>query len=515
MLNLYRKSSTEQLLISLSIIGMLIACWIMYIQQGWINDDSVLYFETARLFSLGEWKSGLTLYEWPLYSLLIAGLHVTTTLSLQLCAQILNAVFIMIAIGSLLRIIVLAGGDKRTLVMATLLLFSTAYIVGDVLPMLLRDQGFWAFMLTALVFFIKFYRYHKIKDALYWQLFALIALFFRIEAITYIVVLPLILFTLPNIDLKEKFWVLFKSHTINILIVIVAIIAVLMHGAININDLGRVQEIFSVFSDITTNLSVQIEGKAQAMATQVLGEPLENFAWFGLLLTLVSIAAVKCVLVGGWLPPILACLSYKNIKDNMAHDVAKILILCGLVVLINAILIILRVNILTSRYVIFFGFISIIFAAFGSTALYTKWQHKQVSRAEKLISLLAVMLVVLGIALNIMPKHAGYNYQKEAVDFVKTQNIEQKSVFYVSPRARFYAGAAYSSRGYDYWEFTQKAIADGSIFQYDYLVINLDINEKTAEREAVLADKLSDYELIKIFYGYKNKKRMLIYKRKH
>jgi hypothetical protein len=86
-------------------------------------------------------------------------------------------------------------------------------------------------------------------------------------------------------------------------------------------------------------------------------------------------------------------------------------------------------------------------------------------------------------------------------------------VFYVSPRARFYAGAAYLDRGYDYWKFTEKAIADGSIYQHDYLVINLDINEKTAEREAVLAAELTDYELVKIFYGYKKKKRMLVYKK--
>lgn len=511
--NLYKKTSAEQLLLTLSIIGMLVACWIMYIQQGWINDDSVLYFEAARLFSIGEWKDGLALFGLPLYSLLIAALSKATSLSFQLCAQILNAVFIATAINSLLRIILLAGGDKLTMVMTMLLLLSTAYIVGDVVPMLLRDQGFWAFMLTALVFFIKFYRHHNIKDALYWQMFALLALLFRIEAITYIAVIPLILFTLPGAGLRQKLSLLFNAHVLNITIAVAAIIAVLAHSSISINDLGRFQEIFSVVSDIQKNFSKEIISKAHVIAKNVLGEPMENFAWMSLILTLVTIALIKCISVSGWLPPILVCFNYTSIKNTIAHDVAKILILCGLVVLMNAILIILRANLLTSRYVIFFGFITIVFAAFAMDALYKKWQRKELGRTEKIISLLTLILIIVGLGLNIAPKHSGYNYQKEAVDFVKTQNVEQKRVFYVSPRARFYAGAAYQDRGYDYWEFTQQAIADGSIYQYDYLVINLDINGKTAEREAVLATKLTDYALVKIFYGYKKKKRMLVYKK--
>lgn len=511
--NFYKKASAEQILVTLSLIGMLVACWIMYIQQGWINDDSVLYFEAARLFSIGEWKSGLALFEWPLYSLLIAGLHVATTLNIQLCAQLLNAVFIVIVMSSLLRIILLAGGEKLTLLMATLLFLSTAYIVGDVVPMLLRDQGFWAFMLTALVFLIRFYRNAQLSDAIYWQLFAITALLFRIEAITYIVVLPLILLTRPNTAPKDKFLRFCKAHAINIFICLVASIAAVIHGSIGISNFGRVQEIFSAFSDIQNNFSMQIVSKAQVMANSVLGEPLENFAWMSLMLTFISIAAIKCISVAGWLAPILVHLNYKSIKLVMANDVAKILALCGLVVFINAVLIILRANILTSRYVIFFGFISIIFAAFAMVSLYQKWQRKQLGGLEKFVSIFATIVILLSIALNVMPKHAGYNYQKEAVDFVKIQNVERKSVFYVSPRARFYAGAAYLDRGYDYWKFTEKAIADGSIYQHDYLVINLDINEKTAEREAVLAAKLTDYELVKIFYGYKKKKRMLVYKK--
>lgn len=513
MLSHYKNISEHKLIKILSIIGMLIACWIMYIQQGWVNDDSVIYFESARLLALAEWKLGMQAFPWPLYSLLIAGLHKLTSLNLQLCAQILNTIFFAITVYSLLKIIQLAGGDKLSLVFAALLLFGTSYIVGDVLPMLLRDQGFWAFSLTALVFFIKFYRDNRLENALYWQAFAALALLFRIETITYIVFLPFTLLAAPDISTSAKLRNLCKAHTLNASITVLAITAVAIHGSVNFSDLGRIQEIFSAFSDIQKNFNLQIISKANVLAKEVLGEPLEKFAWMSLILTFVSISIVKSISVAGWLPPILIWLNYTKIKQKITADVWIILVACGIITLINALLIILKVNLLTSRYVIFFGFIMIILTTFSLRAIYEKWQIQKLNKTNTVVAIITVTLITVGIISNVLPKESGYNYQKEAVDFVKKQNAANKKVFYVSPRARYYAGEAYLDRGYDYWDFTQKAIIDGSIYQYDYLVINLDINEQSLKREKVLEEKLQQYQLIKIIYGYKNKKRMLIYKR--
>src|SRR3990167_6861059 len=130
----------------LFVISAALLAWrIAYIQQGWVNDDSVLYFEVARLFSIGEWKQGFALYNWPLYPAIISLLHKTTGGDFQFIAQILNVLFFTLATYSFTQIIRLAGGNKLTMFCGVLLLFSTPYIVGNVLGMLLRDEGFWAF----------------------------------------------------------------------------------------------------------------------------------------------------------------------------------------------------------------------------------------------------------------------------------------------------------------------------------------------------------------------------------
>jgi hypothetical protein len=515
--NFYKNASINQIQVALSIIGLIVASWIMFIQQGWVNDDSVIYFETARLFSVGEWRSAVDLFPWPFYPLLITTVHYITALDFHLSAQILNAALLALTINSLLRIIILAGGDKLSLLLATLLLFSTTYIVGDVLPMLLRDQGFWAFLLSAMVFLIKFYRQHNIKDALYWQLLALTALLFRTETITYIALLPLALLFKPNVTISIRARSFLLAYAFYIVLASLALIAVLLHGSLGLHDLIQVKDTFLNMAKVH-DFSVEITAKAHAMATAVLGEPLAGFAWLGLTLTLISIAVVKCMTVAGITPLFLTVLNYNSIKLNMAQDVRRIILVAAFIAFANAILILLQVNILSKRYVIFFGLMLLILATFSARALYERWQLKQLSKIEILVAILAIALIALGSVLNCLPKDAGYNYEQQAVSYIKTEqtkSLGNSKVFYSSPRTRYYGGDEYIGRGYDHWDFTQQAINDGTIYQYDFLAINLNVNDQSAEREKILAEKLPQYVLVKTFYGYKMKKRVLVYKKVH
>lgn len=515
--NFYKNASINQIQVALSIIGLIVASWIMFIQQGWVNDDSVVYFETARLFSVGEWRSAVELFPWSFYPLLIATVHYFTSLDFQLSAQILNAALLALATHSLLRIIILAGGDKLSLVLAALLLFSTTYIAGDVLPMLLRDQGFWAFLLSAMVFLIKFYRQHNIKDALYWQLFALTALLFRTETISYITLLPLTLLFKPNVTMSIRARSFLLAYALYIALAALALIAVLLHGSLSLHDLTQVKDTFVKMAKVH-DFSVEITAKAQAMATAVLGEPLAGFAWLGLTLTLISIAVFKCMTVAGITPLLLTALYYKRTKLSMAHDVHRIILAVALIAFANAIMIIVQVSILSNRYVIFFGLMLLVLATFSARALYERWQLKQLSKIETLVAILALALVALGSVLNCLPKDAGYNYEQQAVSYIKTDQTKSpgnSKVFYSSPRTRYYGGDEYIGRGFDHWDFTQQAINDGTIYQYEYLAINLNVNDQSADREKILAEKLPQYVLVKTFYGYKKKKRVLVYKKVH
>lgn len=186
------QTNSSNLILYIVAASILLAAWMQHIQHGWINSDSVLYFEQARLYTLGDWAGIMGVYEWPLYGILIGLVHQLTSLNIHQSAQLLNMLFFGTATASFLYLIKLTGGSSRTILMGALLLFSSQYIVGDVLEMLLRDEGFWAFYLSALVFFIRFAQHQKVWDALLWQACIILATLFRIEGFFYLSLLPLL-----------------------------------------------------------------------------------------------------------------------------------------------------------------------------------------------------------------------------------------------------------------------------------------------------------------------------------
>lgn len=491
----------------LTLLSSLIAWRVIYIQQGWINDDSVLYFEMARLFSLGEWSTGNALFNWPFYPALLAGFHLISGASFQLSAQIFNIIFFAITTFSFLSIIRLSGGNQLTILCGALLLLSSAYIVGDILPMLLRDQGFWAFFLSSIYFFIQFYRQQTVKTALLWQSCALIAVLFRIEAVTFLIFLPFI-FLIETKFKGFKVWAL--ANCLVITIAGILLLSVKFHPSLSAADLGRANDIFNLLSDGFRQKIISFNEKASVIGEQVLGGFLHDYSMLVLIVGLLAILAVKSALAAGWVSLGLFVYKFREARFLIAPDALKIFYWLIALALINATLILFNVFVLSGRYIISLSFILLILCTFCLALLFK--QSQQANRKILLSIILAALL--LSFFNNLLPKNSAYNYEQQAVAWLKnTEKVDEKRVFYVSPRARYYAGAPYQGRGYDYWTYTQQSIADKSIYGYDYLLINLNKNKEFKQQELILTEKLPHYRLIHTVYGFKNKKKVLIYKK--
>ncbi len=488
-------------------LSALIAWRIMYIQHGWINDDSVLYFEVARLFSLGDWKAGLSLYDWAFYPALIAGVHKMTSASFQLSAQILNIAFFALTTFSFLSLIRIAGGNQLTIACGALLLFSTSYIVGDILPMLLRDQGFWAFFLTSIYYFIQYYRHQSFKSALLWQVYALIAVLFRVEAVTFFALLPLIFLVEKKHD-GIKPWAI--SSSLGLLILATLLSIHVFHPTLTLTDFGRVNQVTTLLQQGFINMANGANAKASIISALVLSSFLEEYSMLVLLTGLFAILVIKCLFSAGWVSIALLVFKLRVAKKTIAPDALKIFYWVMALAVLNAALILLNVYVLSGRYVASLGFIILILAAFCLAHLITKAKKNR----HKWVLTLVLVVLALTLISNILPKKGSLNYEQNAVAWIKQLEIPSgQRVFYVSPRARYYANAPYEGRGYEYWDYTQQAITNGTIYNYDYLVINLDVDGESAKKEMVLADKLPQYRLIHTVYGFKKKKRILIYKR--
>lgn len=510
--------------IKMAMLMAMIAIWIVYIQQGWVTQDSILYYEMARLISLGEWKSAYEMFQWPFYPALVALIHTITHLSFQHSGNLLSVIFITITAWGLTQIVASIGGSARAQVLSVIILLGSRYIVGDIMPMSTRDQGYWAMMTIALWQFILFHQHRRLSSAMFWQVFAIVGTLFRIEGAVLLVTLPWLVFMLPKRTLKQKQTAFFWSVSLLIAGLITGIIVLLFLqitelAHVKLYHLGRIKEILSVFSDIANNINHNFLYRVDMMRDEVIGEPFKEFAWFTFVLSLFSISVVKCVFVAGVAPAILTIAYRRTSKSLFESNALRILLAVLLITWITGCIVILRSNILSGRYVIIFG---IVLVAISAVILddQLKRSSKQ-SLKQKYLLYICILIISTGLIGNIWPKKAGYAHERDAVEYVKNQLKADQKALYTTSRQHFYAGATYRAGDFDDWLFVVKSINDLSVNDYAYLVIRMDINQDTEAKEAYLNStitlkkktKLRKFKLDKVFYGYKKKKRICVYKR--
>ena len=505
-----QQLSDKKFMLLMSLLATITAWRVIYIQHGWLNVDSLLYFESARLFAIGEFKQGVAIFNWPLYSLLISALHRLTGLSIHTSAQVLDIVFFAISTFSFSYLIKLAGGNKLTIASGVFLLLSSPYIVGDVLPMLLRDQGFWAAFLTSLVFFVQYYRSQKISDALLWQLSTIVAMLFRIEGITFLIGLPLILWLRHDLSFTQKLKQFLISNSLAILAVIGIMAALLLSPSVTLSDFGRIKEVISLLADISQAFNVKAAGMGN-----VLGSYFADYGLIALVAGLLSILLLKIISIISW--PVIALYAVNRSQQDspilpLQADTRIIFYSVVVISIINASASMARVFVLSNRYIVSIGFIVLVFAAFCLASLVHKLRTNTFKRQwQKWFTIALIVIFSASYIKNTLPKKDGYTFEKDAVAYVKQKNIANDRIFFVTDKSIFYAGAHFNGRHSDHWQLTLDAIKDGSIYHYDYLLLYAEVDENSPEQEKVIREQLSQYRLEKEFYGVNKKKKIMLY----
>lgn len=502
--NSLSKTPLNKLTLYIVLASVLIASQVQYIQHGWINPDSVLYLEAAKLFSHREWQAGFEVFSWPFYALCIALVNTITQLGVHVSAQVLNVIFFSMATYSYIKIILLAGGTQKQIIAGALIWLSAQYMVDGVLAMLMRDEGFWAFFLLSIVFFIRFYQTHQLKHALLWQVCIIVATLFRIEAITYLILLPLILLCQTGLNAKQRCTHLLMAHAINIGLALIIIGAFTFNDNLSTKILGRLNEVFT--NELWQQFTQHLTEKSRIMSSQVLGEYLGEFAVQGLLMTFIYALIVKTISATGLFNVILSGLAIKKNKQLFQVDAFKVLGATAIIALLNMALIITKVFVLSGRYVLALSFILMIFAAFYfAELLFSHHQNKKLNWLT-----IVLVLFMLGGALKIvLPKKHGYNYMQEAVAWVQENNKENKPVFYDQARMRYYGNEPFIGVFNGHLDYLKSNIENKEIYQYHYLLI-----ESPTKKHSVIPmmqEKLPEYSLLKRFKDYTGRKCVLIY----
>lgn len=499
-----RQLSQGQWLRLYGLLAFVIACKIMWNQHGWVNNDSLLYFEQARLLAAGELPQATALFSWIFYPALLALIHRLTTLDIHTAAVCLNVLCFVLFVAGFQQLLLEAGAKLRTLHWGMWLLFSTQYIVGDVLGMLLRDEGFWAAFTWALVYWLRGLKSGRWQAMLAFQGSMLIAILFRIEASGYLLALPLCALLMPGLSWRQRNQRWLRANVLTLLGVTV-IAAAWLTGALQVEHLGRLQEVVTQVTRLFTERIDFINQKADIISRQVLGEDLDQYGVFSLWASLILIAAFKTLKVAGL--PVLLALFWPRASwwHKLPEPVRHLAVATLTVSVIISLVILFNVFVLSSRYVIASGIVMLFLAAFAMS----DWQQ----RWPKVVTTLYATLLLSLLTYSLWDKQE-IDLDREAVNYIARHNTQQQPVFYDTENARFYAHLPYQGRVLGRVLFPE-LVRRHEVDHYAYFMITVSKDDQDVAYEQQARDVLGQhhYQLVETLYGWRKKSKALIFSR--
>ena len=158
-----------------------------------INRDGIMYLQQVEAYLTGGLASAKLIYDWPVFSIIVAWVHKITTLPIEAAGFLTNSLLFIILTDAIILISGLLVKSQKQLTIAAVLVLCFIPI-NEYRDFILRDPGYWAFSSLALYQFMLFTLSPSYKTASLWQVFIIIAVLFRIEGAVVLFALPFFLF---------------------------------------------------------------------------------------------------------------------------------------------------------------------------------------------------------------------------------------------------------------------------------------------------------------------------------
>lgn len=250
-----------------------------------INRDGVTYLLAAQAFVSEGFYASQEAYKWPFYSIAIGSASILTGLSLENTANLINVLLLIVLTDSFVLLCSETNrSSSRYWISATVILAFTG--LNDYKPQIIRDWGFLAFSLRAFVHLLKHIRGGEYPSGLLWQANIVIAALFRIEALVFMVLAPLISATTKQTTIT-KARKLSQQYSISALILILA----LVYLPIEFLTMERLEQVFHTLDNPLTKLNKH----AETLAAAILNDDSEEHARSILLSGLIVTVLLKCI----------------------------------------------------------------------------------------------------------------------------------------------------------------------------------------------------------------------------
>lgn len=492
-----------------AIVAALVALWVVYQARGVVNNDGTLYLEVAQLFAQGQWQEGFATYNWPLYPLLIMLVHKLGGLGLQNSAYLLTLLFFAATGWGMATLVRELGGKREAQLAGLALLVATPYLVGDILPMVVRDQGYWACHVWSLVWLLRYVSQPGWLPALLWGGCAIAATLFRIEGLSYLLLAPLVLLADGSRPFARRCRELLLAHLLLLAGGLLLLLLVLLHPAIGLEHLGRLREPMIILELVYQQITSGLAQRAGIIGEQALGNYLNDYGMPTLLLGMAYVLLYKAATAAGLLQAGLLLGLWRTLRAQLARRHWQLLCWLLLLGLLNAAVILVKGFILPKRILIPIGLLTIVLAALATPALLEALRRRSRRLRALALGLFAAVLVVqLLVALR--PSPASIRYERDAVEWVLREAAPGSKLFFESDRMAFYAGkrvhraADWAAVQEARWRSALNPLQDQRQFSatvqqlagYDYLLFlaKKQDEQKLASLSALLGQPVAQFE---------------------
>jgi len=420
---------------SMWFVIMFISIWSVLNQDGSINRDGLLYLKQAYLISEGNWKEGLELFDWPLFSMLIALFHKITNIHLQFAAHVIDLALFGIASYYYLKTLQLISQQKYIIFYAGLILLSFIPIMDDYVGMILRDPGLWAGCMAGTYFYFKYITHNcTIKYNLLWQFSFMMAGAFRPEGLVFIIAIPLFNIFFVKNKFKKKFFKFILNQILFLLLVCFYFFIsknITVDSESSIEPAGRLVEfgprIFSFFKQISSPLPIFTEH-------EFLNILLQNNPVMITVAFLGSLFLIKVFKGLGMLNFILIC---TFLRKGSKLTKQQLLPLYFFITISLSLVFIEFFNhfVLTDRYFILSFFWILVVLSPVLHSLFELDFYKE----NKLLNYLVVILIIIFL-INVLIDKKRYDVEIKAGEFLKQLQIVEDVTLINSDRIAYYAG---------------------------------------------------------------------------
>lgn len=260
--------------------SLVLSAWCVYADPV-INNDGILYLQTAQALRAGNFLEALQFHHWPFYPTLIAAVSAATTLPVEPAAHVVNAVLAALLIWAFLAVILELGADRTTLVLAlvVVLLFPG---INKFRSFVVRDTGYLMAYLWWLVFLIRYWKQARGTSVAGLWLFAVLSVLFRVEGMAWLVLTPV--FTAWRIGYLRHLRAMAVISLLGL-----AAVAALGWWLSRANPAIWKQDIAGAVAGFWADFGEQLQYRLLAIREEILGTFSQRYAWWVLILTLLVV----------------------------------------------------------------------------------------------------------------------------------------------------------------------------------------------------------------------------------